>query len=144
MATSKKAGQENPVEEDESRDIGKNPKNHEIIRVNDIIGRCVNKGMEVEDMLQLVDFKDELQLKIERYQKAFKMLMKEYEIKESNGSYNWKDKEDAENITEKVNELLNTVTPLNKTKFMEKESALQFLEGLTLNEIAYCLKFLKR
>lgn len=116
----------------------------DVLELNAAISKCVNKGIPVDAVLKLVDFKDELQEKIEKYQRVFKDIMSEYGIKEDNGVYNWSEAEKVEEISQKVTDLISAETELQHANFLDDTDLVKLTEGFSLAELSFVRKFLRK
>ena len=114
------------------------------LELNAAIGSCVNKGLEVQSILSLIDFKDELQANVDKYKKALKDVMDSYEITDVNGNFSWADNENKDAISQKVSELLESDVEMSTTNTIPDSEIVKLTEGMNINSISFLRKYLKK
>lgn len=115
----------------------------DILTINALLNTCENKGLTVETLLAIIDYKDELATIIERYQKAFKEITGEYKLEvNKKGNYDWSEHPKSKEIGEKINALLETEVEVHKGRFMDMEDFMKILEGMKIGDVSYLKKYM--
>lgn len=118
-----------------------------ILEINAIVSRCTNKGVDVEVLLKLIDFKDEINEQVDKYKKVFKEIMKEFSVPEipgMQGQYDWSTKENPTEITKRINELFSVEVKVPGCNFLSPNDFVKLVDGFALGDISFLKKYLVR
>lgn len=113
-----------------------------ILEINVVISRSTPKGVSLDTLMKLIDFKDSINNSVEKYKKIFKEIMLEFKVAEKNGQFDWTDHEDSEKISEKVLQLFEIEVSINDCNFMPPTEFVKMLDGYSLGDISFLKKYL--
>ena len=104
------------------------------------LGQLSTKKLSVESLKSLLNLEEELDNIVTSVAKTQEKIFSGYGIKKVNGTYDWKDHEDGEEIEMKVKEIMNSEHELVELNFLTEEEFYSSVAGMKL----FTIKSLKK
>lgn len=117
---------------------------NELSQLNIILSNIVNKELSVDTILKLIDFKNELDLNMEKHRKAFKKILSDFGLNYKDGEQvSWEEHSEKNNIDSKINELMQINLELKMCNFVSNEEFIKLCSNLNIGQISFMGKYIK-